>query len=177
MRAGFSARLSRVHTIAIKGLPETIRFVDILRPDPALRLTHNGATPKMEVLFVSDTQARTSPPGADLQFAQGRRCPRNTMCQIRFQKASRFRTRVEGISVEDVVIALRSPSANFWSSSSMSVIYDTFYRATFNINTRHKRILTRIVLSHARCNLSPRAKLSLFPESAGLHHGYERPAA
>jgi hypothetical protein len=39
MRDGFSARVSRLHNIAIKGLPETIRFVDILRPDPALLLT------------------------------------------------------------------------------------------------------------------------------------------
>src|SRR5215469_4330168 len=99
----FSARLSRVHTIAIKGLPETIRFVDIPRPDPALGLTRNGATPKIEVLFVSNTQAWTSPPGADLQFPEGRTCPRNMFCQ---NHGERFCTRVEGISMEEVVIAL-----------------------------------------------------------------------
>src|SRR6516165_581307 len=66
---------------AIKGLPETIRFVGVLRLDPVLRLTRNGATPKMEVPFVSDTQARACPFGADLQFAQNRRCPRSTICQ------------------------------------------------------------------------------------------------
>jgi hypothetical protein len=99
--------LSRVYIIAIKELPETIRFVDILRPDPALRLTPNGATPKMEVRLgypSSDIPAR-----ADLQFAQAAHATRSV--KIRFRTAPRFRTRVERIGVEEVVIAQRSPSA------------------------------------------------------------------
>jgi hypothetical protein len=170
MRAGFGARLSRVHTIAIKGLPETIRFVDILRPDLALRLTRNGATPKMDVLFVSDTQARTSPPGADLQFVQGRRCPQN-MSKSVFQRAPRFRTRVEGMGVEEVVIRPGSPSANVstTSSSSMSVICDAFYRAIFNISMRREPSFPEQGLSRATpcATLPPQARLSLFPNSAG----------